>query len=156
VESSDVEKFTEHWCKALISFRTAEIKARVDTVYLKSLSDQVSSELSSASNPELQQRKQALQAELEDLHVEVASIAEMVVDHELRKPVNESKERKEKEWTLARTAWLNYVRIILIRISKTLTLLGSFHTQIYGQPPEYGHRIHSPCRRISAGSGSYQ
>jgi hypothetical protein len=114
IEPSEAEKSVEQWCKAIISFRTAEIKARVDTIYLNSLSDPISNDLASAPDSELQQRKQALQAELEELHVEVASIAEMVVEHELRKPMADSKERKEKEWTLARAAWLNYVCIATI------------------------------------------
>ena len=109
VEVSEDEKSMEQWCKAIISFRTAEIKARVDTVYLSSLSG---GDKGLPNEPEgvLQERKKALQAEMEELHAEVASIAEMVVEHELRKPMIEVKERKEKERTLAQTAWLNYVR----------------------------------------------
>jgi NADP-dependent 3-hydroxy acid dehydrogenase YdfG len=99
---------------------------------LNSLSDQVSSDLSSASDSELQQRKQALQAELEELHVEVASVAEMVVEHELRKPMTDSKDRKEKERTLARAAWLNYVCTVTVFNCKILTLAGSVYTRIHG------------------------
>jgi hypothetical protein len=33
-EVSEDEKSMEQWCKAIISFRAAEIKARVDTVFL--------------------------------------------------------------------------------------------------------------------------
>lgn len=109
-EVSEDEKSVEQWCKAIISFRTAEIKARVDTVYLTSLSEKPSTDQPDGSEVELQERKEALQAELEELHSEVASIAEMVVEHELRKPMVDIKERKEKERMLAQTAWLNYVR----------------------------------------------
>lgn len=131
IEPSEAQKSTEQWCKAIISFRTAEIKARVDTVYLNSLSDQISSELSSTPDPELQQRKQALQSELEELHVEVASVAEMVVEHELKKPITDSKERKEKEWTLARAAWLNYVCIAVILAGKPLIPIGPLYTRVH-------------------------
>lgn len=109
VEVSDDDKSMEQWCKAIISFRTAEIKARVDTVYLNSLSGKASGSLPVESDAELQGRKEALQAEMEELHAEVASVAEMVVEHELRKPMADIKEHKEKERTLARSAWLNYV-----------------------------------------------
>jgi hypothetical protein len=112
----------EQWCKAIISFRTAEIKARVDTVYLNSLSESPSGDLSRESEAELQRRKEALQAELEELHAEVASIAEMVVEHDLRKPMIDVKERKERERTLAQTAWLNYVRSVsytMMRLTDT-------------------------------------
>lgn len=108
IELSEDEKSVEQWCKAIVSFRTAEIKARVDTVYLTSLSENTD-RIPNGSDANLQERKGALQAELEELHAEVASIAEMVVQHELRKPMVDVKERKEKERTLARTAWLNYV-----------------------------------------------
>jgi hypothetical protein len=46
---------------------------------------------------------------MEELHSEIASVAEMVVEHELRKPMNEMKVRKDREVTQARGAWLNYV-----------------------------------------------
>lgn len=109
IEASEDEKSVEQWCIAIISFRTAEIKARVDTVYLNGLSEQSPTELPKGSEIELQERKQALQMELEELRTELASIVEMVVEHELRKPMVDLKERKEKERKLAQTAWLSYV-----------------------------------------------
>lgn len=108
-EVSEDEKSLEQWCKAIVSFRAAEIKARVDVVYMNSLSERSTTGLPGGSGPELQERKAALQAELEELHAEVTSIAEMVVEHELRKPIIEVKQRKEKDRALAQTAWLNYV-----------------------------------------------
>ncbi|KAF2995102.1 hypothetical protein E8E13_003924 [Curvularia kusanoi] len=127
-EVSEDEKSVEQWCKAIISFRTAEIKARVDTVYLNNLSQQTSSDMPDGSQTELQERKQALQSELEELHSEVASIAEMVVEHELRKPMVEMKERKEKERRLAQTAWLNYVLSTLDYMSKRLEIVRASST----------------------------
>lgn len=108
-EVSEDEKSIEQWCNAIISFRTGEIKARVDAVYLTTVSEQPSSGHSDMSIDELRVRKATLQAELEELHSEIASVAEMVVEHELRKPMNEMKERKDREVTQARGAWLNYV-----------------------------------------------
>lgn len=108
-ESSQDTKSIEQWCKAIIAFRTGEIKAHVDTVYLSSLSESMPDGHSGASDEELGERKAALQAEMEELHSEIASVAEMVVEHELRKPMNETKERKDREVTQARGAWLNYV-----------------------------------------------
>jgi hypothetical protein len=108
-ESSEDEKSIEQWCKAIVSFRTGEIKARVDAVYLNSLSEMNPNDRSDTTDEELQGRKAALQAEMEELHSEIASVAEMVVEHELRKPMNEMKERKDRETSQARAAWLNYV-----------------------------------------------
>lgn len=128
VESSEDEKSVEQWCKAISSFRTAEIKARVDTVYLQSLAEKPDHSMSNESDAELQGRKEALQAELEELHAEVASIAEMVVEHELRKPMVDVKERRERERTLARTAWLNYVcNFLSYPVYPSLTVAGTLY-----------------------------
>jgi hypothetical protein len=108
-EGSEDEKSIEQWCKAIVSFRTGEIKARVDAVYLNSLSETNPNDRSDTTDEELKERKAALQAEMEELHSEIASVAEMVVEHELRKPMNEMKERKDREISQARGAWLNYV-----------------------------------------------
>jgi hypothetical protein len=114
LESSEDEKSAEQWCNAIISFRTGEIKARVDTVFLRNLSNDEMNGRSHTPDKELLERKAALQAEMEELHSEIASVAEMVVEHELRKPMNEMKERKNREVIQARGAWLNYVRLELV------------------------------------------
>ena len=108
-EVSEDEKSIEQWCKAIISFRAAEIKARVDTVYLASVSGNSQNRELYEPEEDLEKRKVALQAELEELHSEIASVAEMVVEHDIRKPMTEMRERKDREKTQARTAWLNYV-----------------------------------------------
>ncbi|KAF2626421.1 hypothetical protein BU25DRAFT_395183 [Macroventuria anomochaeta] len=137
VEASEDEKSMGQWCKAIISFRTAEIKARVDTVYLNSLAEKANGDLPGESDDELQERKQALQAEMEELHAEVASISEMVVEHELQKPMVDVKERKEKERTLAQTAWLNYVLSTLDYMGKRLDIVRASSTDV----DEFQHAI---------------
>ena len=110
-EDSEDEKSIDQWCKAIVSFRAGEIKARVDAVYLNTLSEHASNGHSETPDEELKERKVALQAEMEELHSEIASVTEMVVEHELRKPMSEMKERKDREVTQARGAWLNYVSL---------------------------------------------
>ncbi|KAF2637631.1 hypothetical protein P280DRAFT_458234 [Massarina eburnea CBS 473.64] len=119
-EVSDDEKSIEQWCKAIISYRAAEVKARVDTVYLDSLTNHSPEDLPTGSEDELREQKAALQAELEDLYSEIASVVEMVVEHEMRKPMMDMKERKEREGTRARAAWLNYVLTTLEYMGKRL------------------------------------
>lgn len=148
VQVSEDEKAVEQWCKAIISFRTGEIKARVDAVYLSTLAENVSNGHSDASEEELTERKGALQAELEELHSEIASVAEMVVEHELRKPMNEMKEQKEREVTQARGAWLNYVRLICQEsFGRMLTIVGFNHAGLHGQASRHHHNQHPRCRR---------
>lgn len=108
-EVHEDEKSVDQWCQAIVSFRTAEIKARVETIYLDSLNKAPPNELSSATESDLQEQKDALQVELDTLHSEIASVAEMVVEHELGKPLNEIKERKDRDKTQARGAWITYV-----------------------------------------------
>jgi gas vesicle protein len=110
VETSEDEKSVDQWCDAIISFRTAEIKARVDAAYLNSLVKTPPENLPKGSESELRAGKEELQAELETLHSEIASVAAMVVEHELRKPMTDMKERKERDMAQARSSWLQYVR----------------------------------------------
>jgi hypothetical protein len=110
---SEDDESMEQWCKAIVSFRAAEIKARVDTVFLTHAAGDAQNGLLQEAEDDCKERKMALQAELEELHSEIASVAEMVVEHEIRKPMIEMKERKDRDRTQARTAWLNYVSSVL-------------------------------------------
>lgn len=125
-EVNEDEDSIEQWCKAIISYRTAEVKAKVDMIYLTSLTNHSPENLPSASDEELQERKTALQAELEDLHSEIASVAEMVVEHELRKPMLDMKERKERDIIQARSAWLKYVVSTLEYMAKRLDTVNEY------------------------------
>jgi hypothetical protein len=145
VEGSEDEKSIEQWCKAIISFRTGEIKARVDAAYLNSLSDNISNGGPDTPDEELQERKVALQAEMEELHSEIASVAEMVVEHELRKPMNEMKERQDREITQARAAWLNYVCLKQPSHCMKLTSTDSLNARLHGQTSGLGHVHRNGC-----------
>jgi prefoldin subunit 5 len=65
--------------------------------------------LSDAPEKELLEQKEALKAELETLHSEIASVAEMVAEHELRKPLIDATKQKDRERSQARSTWLTYV-----------------------------------------------
>lgn len=145
-ESSEDEKSVEQWCKAIVTYRTADMKSRVDSVYLNSLSKFSPADLPNVSEQELSDRKAALQAELDDLHAEIASIAEMAVEHEIRKPVMDAKERTEKELTQARSSWLRYVSLTLHESKQRLTMKGHVDTRVYEQAAGYCHCIHRKRR----------
>jgi hypothetical protein len=136
-EVSEDEKSIEQWCKAIVSYRTAEMKARVDAVYLNSLTKHATADLPDASEEELNEQKAALQAELDDLHSEIASIAEMAVEHEIRKPVADVKERKDRERVQARSAWLKYVGLPTILLWSVLMTTGVVYTRVHGQALGY-------------------
>ncbi|KAF2846478.1 hypothetical protein T440DRAFT_432437 [Plenodomus tracheiphilus IPT5] len=122
-ETSEDEKSIEQWCKAIIAFRTAEIKARVDTIYLTNLAQRPTSRQSATPEEELKERKTALQAEMEELHSEIASIAEMVVEHEIRQPMIETRDRNKRDKTQARKAWLKYILSTVEYMSKRLDII---------------------------------
>lgn len=126
-EVSEDEKSIEQWCKAIISFRTAEIKARVDTIYLTHAAGGGPNGTFDEAEAELKERKAALQAELEELHSEIASVAAMVVEHEIRKPMADVKEGKDRDMRQARTAWLNYVSAVVGSGWESLTVAGLVH-----------------------------
>lgn len=113
---SEDEKSIEQWCKALVSFRTTEIKARVDAIFLDSLNPYGAQP--EVSGADLNDQKAALQAEMEELHSEIASVAEMAVEHEIKKPLTEMRDRKNRDKTQARGAWLNYVGTCIERSRK--------------------------------------
>ncbi|KAF1913134.1 hypothetical protein BDU57DRAFT_581651 [Ampelomyces quisqualis] len=147
-EHSEDEQSIDQWCKAIVSFRTDEIKARVDAVYLNSLSPhQINCRLETP-NAELQERKTALQAEMEELHSEIASVAEMVVEHELRKPMNEMKDRKHREVTQARGAWLNYILTTLDYMGKRLDTITNSAKDVDGFQQALAHVNHAVSKRL--------
>lgn len=147
-EANKDEESIEQWCKAVISYRTAETKAKVDTVYLTSLANHSPDQLPSASEEELREHKAALQAELEDLHTEIASIAEMVVEHEFRKPMMDSKERKEREKSQARSAWSNYVITTLEYMAKRLDTVGGWTKDVDEFQQALAHISQAAARRM--------
>jgi len=108
-ESSD-EASVEQWCRALIAYRTAEIKSRVETTYLKSLANPSTAGLQGVPEAELRAQKEELKNELDTLHSEIAAVNEMVVEHDFRKPITELVDRKERQRLQARSAWCEYVR----------------------------------------------
>ncbi|KAF1960700.1 hypothetical protein CC80DRAFT_523052 [Byssothecium circinans] len=147
-EVSDDEKSIEQWCKAIVSYRTAEVKARVDTIYLNSLAHHSPDDLPIASEDELREQKAALQAELEELHSEIASVAEMVVEHELRKPMMDMKERKDKEKTQARAAWLKYVLSTLEYMGKRLDTVTAYTDNVDQFQQAIAHISDATTQRI--------
>lgn len=138
-EVSEDAKSVEQWYKAIVAFRTAAIKARIDTVYLNSLASHSPSDLVDAPKEQLEEQKKALQAEMEELHSEISSVAEMVVEHELRKPMGEIKERGDRERRQARSAWLNYVCILYYVMQRLLTFAGHVNTRLHGEPARKGY-----------------
>ncbi|CAI6337545.1 unnamed protein product [Periconia digitata] len=169
-ETSEDEKSIEQWFKAIISYRTAEVKAKVETVYLENLAGSNPTDIPIGSVDELREQKAALQAELDDLHSEIASVTEMVLEHELRKPIMEQKQRKEAERIQARGAWLNYVLTTLEYMAKRLKTVTAYTENIdqFQQAVTHVHKAAAktmpdptiitqaktprPSRRITSGS----
>jgi hypothetical protein len=101
----------ERWCKAIVAFRTTEMKARTDDIYALTNSDAQHRQPVNGEQSELEQEKQALQTELESLKSEVSSVLAMVVDHELRKPIFRAIQGSEGQAGQSQREWLVYVCI---------------------------------------------
>ncbi|KAF2012983.1 hypothetical protein BU24DRAFT_494881 [Aaosphaeria arxii CBS 175.79] len=130
-EVDENEKFVDQWCKAIVSFRTAEIKARVDIAYMEGLKTFSEADVPEMSDEEAREQKTALQAELETLHSEVASVAEMVVEHDLRKPIMDGIERRDRDQKEARAAWLDYVLSTLDFMAKRLDIVSNHAKDVH-------------------------
>ena len=66
-------KSSDQWCRAIMSFRSAEIKAKVDSTYQLKLSGCVDSNLPTGSQEELLVEKKALQGRSEEHTSELQS-----------------------------------------------------------------------------------
>jgi len=121
------QKAIEQWCQALIRFRTSEIKTRVETIYQTKLADvQQNTTADGESDPQIE--KDALEAELQTLRDEISSVAEMVVDHDLRSPISTSVQNSERSKDQSRHEWLAYIHSSLNFMCTRLRTLSS-HTQ---------------------------
>ncbi|KAL6703878.1 hypothetical protein ACN47E_009012 [Coniothyrium glycines] len=149
-KASQDEISIEQWCKAIVAFRTAEIKARVDTVYLNSITSYKPEDSIHDSKRDLPEEKIALQAEMETLHQEIASVAEMVIEHEIRQPMVDVRDRRDREKTQARAAWLRYVLSTLEYMSRRVDTIAdiSAETNEFQQALAHVHR--AATERMSA------
>ncbi|KAF2805414.1 uncharacterized protein BDZ99DRAFT_449957 [Mytilinidion resinicola] len=130
--ATDDAKAIDHWCEAIVSFRTAEVKARVDGTYLLNAASCPDSELPDETEEELRAEKAGLQEELETLYTEIAPLAEMVVEHELRKPIVSTRELAEEQRRQAQKAWLTYVLSTLQFMSTRLETINSHALDLSG------------------------
>lgn len=109
-ESAKVDsKTVEQWCRSLVLYRTEEIKARIDAIYKSKLLDALDGTMESSNGNNSADGKDALQAELETLREEIASVSEMVVENDLRKPIMTSVERSSRNKTRSHRDWVEYV-----------------------------------------------
>lgn len=108
-EDYDGLKSVEQRCRALVAFRTAEIKTRVDALYRQSLHSYSGENVVRRSVEEFTAERDELKAELETLHAEIASVAEMVVEHELREPILRSLKRSKESQLAEQEKWSAYV-----------------------------------------------
>ncbi|KAF2489070.1 hypothetical protein BU16DRAFT_472447 [Lophium mytilinum] len=125
-------KAIDHWCEAIVSFRAAEVKARIDETYLLNATNCPESELPDETEEELQAEKEGLQEELETLYTEIAPLAEMVVEHDLRKPIVSTRELAEEQRRQAQKAWLAYVLSTLQFMSTRLETISSHALDLSG------------------------
>ncbi|OCL13636.1 hypothetical protein AOQ84DRAFT_385268 [Glonium stellatum] len=123
-------KSSDEWCRAIISFRSADIKAKVESTYQLNLLSRADSDLATGSREELLAEKKELQGELETLYAEIASVAQMVVEHDLREPLLRTKMRSEDQRKEAQWAWLTYVLSTLQFMTNRLDAIGALAQEL--------------------------
>lgn len=113
VESSGDEQFEpqmiDDWCTSLASLRAAEIQTRVDRIFQETLLQPDGSDEADRPEEEALAEKEALKEELETLHAEISSVAQMGVEQELRAPILQTLEHGQGQQKRLQTRWLEYV-----------------------------------------------
>ncbi|OMP87211.1 hypothetical protein BK809_0007297 [Diplodia seriata] len=111
-EQFDVQTI-DKWCTSLVSFRAASIRARVERIFQETLENGGHSEEARQSGEEALTEKDALREELETLHSEITSVAEMGVEQELRRPILQTLEQGQGQQKRLQIRWLDYVSSML-------------------------------------------
>ncbi|KAF2455095.1 hypothetical protein BDY21DRAFT_373585 [Lineolata rhizophorae] len=120
------DKSVDQMCQALIAFRAATIRALIDVTYQDELTKYKSGESpSNVENGYTAEAKEALKGELETLHAEIASVLQMVVDHEYRGPINKELERSGGRASQSQKEWLRYIVIMLEHMSQRLDTMSA-------------------------------
>ncbi|KAL0257175.1 hypothetical protein SLS55_007985 [Diplodia seriata] len=107
-EQFDVQTI-DKWCTSLVSFRAASIRARVERIFQETLENGGHSEEARQSGEEALTEKDALREELETLHSEITSVAEMGVEQELRRPILQTLEQGQGQQKRLQIRWLDYI-----------------------------------------------
>lgn len=131
--SSDPDaKVVDQWCRSLITFRTAAIKAQIANTYDGELERAIVVTEDSPANAEKQEELHALQAELDTLREEITSVTEMVVDHNFRKPITASIEGSATDRRKTQREWLDYILSSIRYITGRANALSLHTSQLRG------------------------
>lgn len=158
LESSTDDQFDpqtiEKWCTMVVSLRAASIRTRVDRIFKETLLKCDGSEKTGRPEEEALAEKEALKEEIETLHAEISSVAQMGVEQELRGPILQTLEQGQGQQKRLQTRWLDYasptmpsiLKNGLSNVTSDPRLLG-----IHNQPPpplrRPRHRPPHPRRR---------
>lgn len=117
-------KSVEQWCNALTAFRTSEVRAAIDETLNNELRHATAGATRNTTDNANDDELRALHAELDTLRAEIASVTEMVVDHEYRKPILSGIERSKMSTIQSRKAWFDYISTSLLYIKNRANVLG--------------------------------
>ncbi|OJD29563.1 uncharacterized protein BKCO1_7700014 [Diplodia corticola] len=97
------------WCTSLVSFRAAGIRVRVERIFQETLTNDDYSEEARQPADEALAEKEELKEELETLHSEITSVAQMGVEQELRRPIFQTLEQGQGQQKRLQIRWLDYI-----------------------------------------------
>ncbi|KAF1982766.1 hypothetical protein K402DRAFT_339824 [Aulographum hederae CBS 113979] len=122
-------KDVERWCRALIDFKTSEVRARIEAIQLSN-----SAEFADKRNGATRDaaaaagEKEALEAELQSLREEIDSVSEMVIENEFQGPIVSSLKQMAQTRGQTRKDWLIYMISSFEHMISRLQTIGT-HTQ---------------------------
>lgn len=128
--SSSDKKEVEQLSNTLVSLRCTSIRTRVDRIFQERLRSASRKNIPDRTLEEAQAEKEALKEELETLHAEIKSVAEMSVEHEFRGPINASIEQSQTQQQRLQQRWLDYILSTVEYMTHRLSHLCTHATDI--------------------------
>ncbi|KAL1623017.1 hypothetical protein SLS56_008428 [Neofusicoccum ribis] len=135
LESSGNDQFDpqtiDKWCTSLVSLRAAGIRTRVDRIFHETLLKPDGSEETDRPEEEAIAEKEALKEELETLHAEILSVAQMGVEQELRGPILQTLEQGQGQQKRLQTRFLDYILASIEYMTNRLHFLTTHATDLH-------------------------
>ncbi|KAF2141423.1 uncharacterized protein K452DRAFT_272293 [Aplosporella prunicola CBS 121167] len=113
------------WCVSLVALRAAEVQTHVDAVFWESLTGFSPADAPERPEEEALAEKDALKEELETLHAEISSVAQMGIEQEHRQPILLLREQSQTQQKRLQSRWLDYILSTLEHLTLRLSHLST-------------------------------
>ncbi|KAI9662977.1 MAG: hypothetical protein M1821_008024 [Bathelium mastoideum] len=125
LNNQDLCEHVDQWCRAIVSFRTAEVNSQIEALYRQAHGGQHGQTLDDPQQ-ELQKEQQTLEAELNSLKAEIIHVLSMVINHEFRQPIIETIRGRSEANMKSRKDWLSYIHASLYYMKTRLNAIETY------------------------------